>query len=78
MVEGLPPLWFNSPLACLTSFLLVFSLEVMSGIMWWLDSPFVLLLYIFALDFICEIAIPDWTNWTRYIVYMMGLYIAAR
>ena len=46
--------------------------------MWWLDSPFVLLLYLFALDFICEIAIHDWTNWTRYIVYMMGLYIAAR
>ena len=67
MVEGLPPLWFTSPPACLASFLLVFALEVMSAIVWWLDSPFVLLLYLFALDFICEIAIPDWTYWIRYI-----------
>ena len=56
----------------------VFALEVMSMIVWWLDSPFVFFLYLFAVDFICEIAIHDWANWTRYILYMMGLYIAAR
>ena len=44
----------------------------------WLTSLFIIFLSLFTLDFICELAIPDWTNWTQYIFFVMGLYIAAR